>query len=273
MMKRNGREDMNVKSILKRIWAFFPSSMRPRYRIILLIVLGGAVTVIVLSYLSLLGCDSQAVRLIQILTGLAIATAAIVALSNTDPSVRKINAQVKPYIAPQDTGKETYHKAELSDELKKFYAKFPDPFDSYKVQFEITNNSDFDWVKPVATFWLPVGKQAPDKDNRSNPEYAIRQYRSNTFNTKIDLKMLEMVDGVIISNSNLPYWKQKKHITIWLRMVLQNEESEPFDVEVSVDCEDADGYTQPLRIDPKKLLKDINKTPENPLGKISSYPQ
>ncbi len=240
--------------------------MKNIYVWLMLGVIAGTLVLIACSYSGLLGCDSQAERLIEILGTCAVAITVIVALSATNPAVKKIKASVEAYIAPQDSGEKIYNKADLSGELKDFYNRCPDPFKSYRIQFKITNTSGFDWVKPTVTFWLPAEKQAPGKDREDNRTYTVRQYRSNTFNTKVDLKMLEMVDGVIISNSNLPYWKQEKHIAIWLRMVLENGDSEPFKVEVSVDCEGAEGYTETVQLNPKELPKNMGATESSPAG-------
>lgn len=37
-------------------------------------------------------------------------------------------------------------------------------------------------------------------------------------------------------------------------MVLANDKLEPFNIEVSVNCENAEGVTQKISIDPKKVI-------------------
>jgi len=48
-----------------------------------------------------------------------------------------------------------------------------------------------------------------------------------------------------------------EHITIWVRMVLENLESDNDSVFVYVDCENADGFTETVYINPSELLKGI----------------
>jgi hypothetical protein len=232
--------------------------MQKRYKIIICVLCITALVLTILSYLSWLGCNSQAARLIQILTALAIAVTAVIALSCADLPKQQVKGDIEPYITKDTTDWEVTHpKGNMTDELKQFFVNCSDPVISYKVQFKITNTSDFDWVKPVVTFWLPFEKQHPRKDKKNI--WSSFGYHSNTYNTQVDLRILEMVDGVIISNSNLPYWKKNKHITIWIRMALENGGKDPFEVEVSVDCENSIGFAKTVDINPKELIENANK--------------
>jgi len=192
---------------------------------------------------------------------LAALLAAVIALSAADPKKKKVKAHVdNPYITKCIENWEiTYPTEELNEKLEEWFENCRKPITSHKVQFRITNTSDFDWVKPVVTFWLPIGKQHPQKKNESNQHYSTLSYNSNTYNAPADVRTLQMVDGVIISNSHLPYWKQERSLTIWIKMVLDNHGLEPFSVEVSVDCEDAGGFAQEVVIYPRDLLESIGE--------------
>jgi len=72
------------------------------------------------------------------------------------------------------------------------------------------------------------------------------------------------VDAVVISNRNLPYWKQEKPLTFWIKMTLSPKDSNSVDIEVSVDCDNADGYAQTVTLNPKELLEGVE--PEETLG-------
>lgn len=136
--------------------------------------------------------------------------AAVIALSTADPKTKKIDANIETKITDKiKNWKITYPKTELTTELREFFKNCDEPITSHKVQFKITNTSKFDWIKPVVTFLLPVEKQHPQKINEQDQCYSSLSYNSNTHNTQTDIKTLQMIDGVIISNSNLPYWKQK----------------------------------------------------------------
>lgn len=191
----NKTEMNRLQRILRRLTT---KRMKIPYKVVFYLLFIFAILLSFLFYFSLLGCDSQAARLIQILTGLAIAATAVIALSNADLPKSKIQSQVKAYIAPNNTGEETYHKKELSDELQEFYRKCSDTFKSYRVQFKITNTSSFNWINPVVTFRLPIKGQVPNRDNRpktiTDPVYTIKKYRSNTFNTQTNVRLLEMIE-------------------------------------------------------------------------------
>lgn len=71
--------------------------------------------------------------------------------------------------------------------------------------------------------------------------------------------MLEFGDTCILSNSNLPYWNDKGDIMIWIKMALNDEDLKPFNVDVFINCENADGFTKPIKIRPKELIEQFNK--------------
>ncbi|MBN2272654.1 MAG: hypothetical protein JXN61_18720 [Sedimentisphaerales bacterium] len=241
--------------------------MKNLYKAVGCAMIMGAGILIFLSYHSLLGCDSQAERLIQILTGLAVAITALVAVSVADPKKDRVQAVVtKPYVIPNiKNWKETYPKNELTGMAAEFFANFADPITSYKVQFKIENTSSFDWANPIVTFWLPPEKQHPQKKEKEEGNtYSELSYNSSIYNVQGDVRKFEMVGAVVISNRNLPYWKQGKHLTFWIKMTLSGEDSNPVDIEVSVDCDNADGYTKTVALNPKELLEGVE--PEETLG-------
>jgi hypothetical protein len=222
---------------------------------VLVLLLVGGVILIFLSYLSLLGCDSQAARLIQTLSGLAIAATAIIALSGTDPKRRVVSVVISsPYVDEEGI----YPKDKMSKELKVYYKDFSDPIRSHQVHFRITNNSNFTLNRPTLTFRIPVEKKHPNKHEREEI-WHLRNFNSNLYNSREELRIFECADTSILSNSNLPYWNSGEEVTIWIRMILDDGKLEVFNVEVSVNCENADGVTQKVEINPKRLLKSPDK--------------
>ena len=175
--------------------------------------------------------------------------AAVIALSTADPKARIVNVTIRQNIDPNSV---FYHKkVELSANIQANYADFPDPMTSRKVQFRITNTSGFTLKKPTLTFRLPLDKQHPHTDGG---QYGLT-FNSNLFNSKTELRSLEFADTRILSNSNLPFWNNKDDITIWIRMLLNDSKSNPFMVDVSINCENAEGVTKPVPIDPKHVNK------------------
>lgn len=176
--------------------------------------------------------------------------AAIIALSTADSKRKSVNMKMELSIDKADFA--TYHKNELSDDLKKIYKNFSDPIKSYKVHFKMTNISGFTLKKPTLTFSLPLQKQHPHKTGNI---YLERTFNSNLINSQHDLRLLEFADTRILSNSNLPYWNDQDCITIWIRMALDTNSLEPFMVNISLNCENAEGVTKKVEINQKELVK------------------
>ena len=147
-----------MNTTCKKILAFLPpQKMKPGYKIILYLLFCVAIILISLSYLSWLGCDTQAARLIQILTGLSIAVTAIIALSNTDPRRDSIKVCISKLPILDD--KQSWGKNQLSRDLQSTFGGFP--VNSHRVHFKMNNTSGFDLIKPVFTFKLPLEKRPP----------------------------------------------------------------------------------------------------------------
>jgi len=176
--------------------------------------------------------------------------AAIIALSTANPKAKIVKVKIEHSIDKTTVGE--YFKKDLTDELKEAYKGFSDPIRSYQVHFAVSNNSGFNLKRPTLTFRLPLEREHPE--DKGHPPYKRRTFHSNLFYSRSELKVLDFADTRIISNSNLPYWNNNDKTTIWIRMVLANEKLEPFNIEVSVNCENAEGVTQKITIDPKKVI-------------------
>ncbi len=113
------------------------------------------------------------------------------------------------------------------------------------------NISGFSHKRPTLTFRLQIDKQHPHKDAIN---FARRTFHSNILNFQRDLVSLETADTLILSNSNLPYWNNHDDISIWIRMVFDEIFSKPFSIEISVNCENAEGITKKISIEPIAML-------------------
>jgi len=179
--------------------------------------------------------------------GISVAlTAAGVALSAADPKEKLVKAKIEPSL---DRVAGWYSKKQLSAELKDSYQNLPDPIKSNRVQFKITNISGFSLRKPTLTFGLALEKAHPS--NGHNNAYYGRAFNSNLYNSQRELQLLEFAATWILSNSNLPYWNDEDSMTIWIRMVLDDGKLEPFIFEVSVYCENADGVSEKVTMNPR----------------------
>jgi hypothetical protein len=177
--------------------------------------------------------------------------AAIIALSTANPKKKIVKVTIEHSIDKMKV--EECLKKDLSTELKEVYKDFPDPIRSHQVHFEVSNSSGFSLKRPTLTFKLPLGREHPETKGRS--PYTRRTFHSNLFYSRSELRVLDFADTRIISNSNLPYWNDNDKTTIWIRMVLDDGKLEPFNIEVSVNCENAEGVTKKISIDPKKLTE------------------
>lgn len=192
-----------------------------------------------------LGSDTRIGNAIQSAAVFVALLAAIIALSAADPKAKKVKVTIEQDIDPNNVGR--YYKAELPNDLQTKYEGLPDPITSHRVQFKITNTSGFTLKKPTLTFRLPLEKQHPHK---VGDQYVL-SFNSNLFNSQTELRLLEFADNRVLSNSNLPFWNNDDNITIWIRMLLNDGKLEPFMVDVSVNCENAEGVTKPVQINPK----------------------
>ena len=188
-----------------------------------------------------LGEDFRLANLIQSIGIFIALVTAVIALSIADP--RKKSVKVNIELSTSKLGE--HYKKDLLPDIRSAYQEFPDPIKSYRVEFKITNNSGFTLKKPTLTFRLPIQKQHPFEGRLT--------FNSNLFNSQEEIRLLEFADTRILSNSNLPYWNNKDDMTIWIRMFFGHMES--FIVEVSVNCENAEGVTERVKIEPKKIVK------------------
>lgn len=228
--------------------------MKTKYLVIIGVLIIVAVVFELLVFFSPLGEYFRLENAIQSAGIFVALLVAVIALSAADPKKKRIRAKIEHFLDKNDQETIYEHsKADLSNDLKKAYQHFPDPIKSYRVQFKVTNTSGFTWKKPTLTFRLPLEKGHPPTEG--NKPYSKRTFNSNLFNSQRELRLLEFADTYILSNSNLPYWNDQDDITIWIRMVLDDGKLEPFIVEVSVNCENADGVRNKVEINPKELMK------------------
>jgi hypothetical protein len=221
------------------------------YKIVIVLLVLAAILSVCLLLWTPLGEYLRLGNAIQVISVFAAFLAAIIALSATDPK----KGRVKVNIELSFTEEREHKKNEMSDELKRHYEDFPDPVKSHRVQFTMTNISGFALVKPNVAFRIPLNRKHPHRDIEEQP-WSICTFNSNLYNSRQELRMLEFADTCVISNSNLPYWNDKETITLWIRMLSHDKTGKaiPYDVIASVNCENADGVTKTVTVNPKGLL-------------------
>lgn len=224
--------------------------MKRNYQIIIALLILGFLAFEYSVISSPVGEYSRFENIIQSAGVFAALLAAVIALATADPERKSVNVKIKTAIDKMNIG--TYPKKELSDSLRDIYQNYPDPVKTHKVLFNITNTSGFTLQKPTLSFRLPLQKQHPSK---VGDIYSKRTFNSNIFNSQRELRHLEFADTLILSNSNLPYWNNGEEITIWIRMALDDGKFEHFIVDVSINCENADGLTEKVIIKPEESMK------------------
>jgi hypothetical protein len=180
---------------------------------------------------------------------------AIIALGTADRKRKQVNIKIEPSINLKQSA--TYHKNQMKQNLSELYKDLPETFKSYQVNFRMTNDSGFSLEKPTLTFTLPYEKQHPYKAE-DQTMYEIRSFNSNTYNAPHEFYLL-FEENIILSKTILPFWNNQDSMTIWIRMVIDDGKFEPFKVNVSINCSNADGKTYPIEIRPKELLKGVTK--------------
>ena len=192
--------------------------------------------------------DTKISNVIQSVSVFIALIIAVIAMSIADPKVKKANVEVEQSVDENNVN--LYVKSDLPSDLQLKYESFPDPITSHRVQFKITNISGFTLEKPTLTFRLPIEKQHPHRVRRS---YTLT-FNSNIHNPQSEFRLLEFADFCMLSSSNLPYWNNGDEITIWIRMLLNDGQLEPFIVEISLNSENAEGITTKVSIEPRNFV-------------------
>ncbi len=188
---------------------------------------------------------SDALQSVSVFVALIIA---VIAMSIADPKVKKANIEIEQSVDEDNVN--SYSKSDLPSDLQLKFESFPDPITSHRVQFKITNISGFTLKKSTLTFRLPIEKQHPHRVGR---RYTLT-FNSNIHNPQSEFRLLEFADSCLLSTSNLPYWNNGDEITIWVRMILDDGQLEPFTVEVSLNSENAEGITTKGSIEPRNFV-------------------
>jgi hypothetical protein len=216
--------------------------MKAQYLMLLLAIGVAAVLFVACLFASPLGRDDRVGKALQAVTVCAALVASVIAVAGTDPKPRRVRIAIDPSIALEAVG--THLKADLPLSLRDAFNHLPEHFSSHQVYFKMTNNSGFTLVEPCIAFRLPLTKRHP---HQINGNY-MATFNSNLFNSQEHLHALVFGDTQVISNRNVPYWNEKEEVTIWIRMALGGANFAPFEVPVSINCQNAEGITKKVKI-------------------------
>ena len=198
--------------------------------------------------------NSNIDRAIQIGVILAAIYASIIALitaaSGLDPKPKQINSIISVKEADDE---KIYYKKDMSDEVKNYFKAYPDKIFSYKFHFVVKNESDFDLKKPTITIRIPSNRKFP-YNKKNSSQLTERVITTNLYGYPKDLKKLDSVEHIILSNNLLPFLNKGEQIPFWVRMIINNQFPEQISVKVSLNSENAEGLTEEVVINPKELI-------------------
>lgn len=250
--------------------------IKRRYKVILSLLILAALLSLGIPFLTPLGEDPRLENAIQVAAVFVALGAAVVALAASDPKRESVNVRIRHSLAGADITE--YAKTELPHGLHDVYRHLPDRFTSARVEFKMSNLSPFTLERPTFTFRLPKEKAhpiarvfasaGPDTRNSQAPSESTHPmvlgtkiystgFHSNLFNPDQAPARLEFEDTYVLSNSVLPFWNRGEQVTIWIRMIVDDGRREPFAVKVSVNCDNAGGFTEEVVIDPGRLMASI----------------
>jgi hypothetical protein len=247
-------------------------NMKRRYKVLLGLFTFAALITLGLILWTPVGEYPRLENSVQVAAVSAAIAAAVVALSAADPARRTVKVRLGHSLITDDM--ETYAKGDLPRGLRDVFEHFPDRFASARVEFRLTNLSGFTLNKPTFTFMLPKGRAHPisrsfgslppgtvesavaegtDPWIRGNKVYSTG-FNSNLFNPEQPPSRLEFGDTYVLSNCILPFWNRDQQVAVWIRMIVDDGTPRPFHLTASVNCDNADGWTSEVTIEPEGLM-------------------
>ena len=176
--------------------------------------------------------------------------ALITAASGLDPKPKQIKSKIS--VKKVDEIR-PYDKNDMSEKLKKYYKAYPDIISSYQFHFVVKNESDFDLKKPTITIRIPSDRKCP-YNKKSSSQFTERVITTDLYGYPKDLRKLDSVEHIILSNNLLPFLNKDEEIPFWVRMIINDQSSEQISVKVSLNSENAEGHTEEVLINPKELI-------------------
>jgi len=58
-----------------------------------------------------------------------------------------------------------------------------------------------------------------------------------------------------MANNNFPFWNRGRTYEFWIEMVIDEVNYTPFEVLLSINCDNAEGMTKSIMINPANFLK------------------
>jgi hypothetical protein len=226
--------------------------MKNKYKLFI-----GAFIVLAICFVVWLGCFSDNIELPvnQLIQGISIFVAIIavvVALSSSDPMPRTVKISIIVSIDPKQF--EEHSKLKFTEDLQKQYRHLPDQFRSYKVFFKVTNRSQFDLKKPTMTFELGAALRRPAIPGSYFDQPNSMVFHSNLYGSQDTMVQFWNGDRIILANSNFPFWNKNRTYEFWIEMVVDEVNYTPIEVLLAVNCDNAEGVSNTIKIHPADFL-------------------
>lgn len=195
---------------------------------------------------------------VQAVAATAAAAAAVIALGLADPPKREVSIEQEGTAYLQTDKREPecghpveYKREEIPEPHHVPFKHYPERFHSHRVGFLLVNTSGFTLKRPRVTITAPADRRHPaePKEQRWEPTC------SALFGVTRGLPWaVHTEDKLMVTADLADEWGRGTKRPFWMRLVLDNVPGEPFALEVTVTCDDAEGTTLKVPI-PDDLVK------------------
>ena len=187
---------------------------------------------------------------------LALAVIAIF-VANKPPRFAKFAVEVKKlnHKSSEDSDKFDNAPDEVQKEYRNIVGKH---FYTYQVHFAIRSQSKFTLEKPTVSLWY-------SKDFAFSFEYKgiwVFNCRSDVYGRKEwrdsrDFRHFEWEKFVLVEKIPVPELNFGESFDMWIRMRLSKDDKEYRYIKFNLNCDNAEGTTEKVKIIPSELLKEI----------------
>ena len=171
----------------------------------------------------------------------------IIALHSSDLPRKSVSANINYSFGEVTEKTEADLPSEAVTKFKKKGIKFP--YSHCKLIFNITNNSGFTLKNPTVTVCLPINRRHLFEFDNNVWDLS---FNSNLFEpitySRENIKTFESGDRMYISSNILNYLQNDASLEVWVRLIPGDS---PFTVLVSLDCDNAEGFSKEIDVNPK----------------------
>jgi len=192
--------------------------------------------------------------LVQAFGAFATAFALVTALAGAYPPRRKVKiAHEAPWLS--NRCEKPYKLGVLPDELQKIFRPYGKEFYTYRVNLRLTNESGFDLKSPIISVEVPADRQHPWPVKENGQDKWALSLNNSIMQMGPESWVCEDAGTIVLTGRPAIYWNRGKARHFWVRMVLKRCYAEPFSMQISVNCENAEeGFADEIEINSGRLL-------------------